>query len=118
MTDRLTDTELDAIRDRLAAACKRAAMEAIDVAALLAEVSRLRAERAEIEYGIVRPSQTPSMSGLPLWVQIVSATFSTRKQAELALRNVPSLREKEYAARIVSRRAPGSWCPVEDGDDQ
>lgn len=60
-----------------------------------------------VEYGILRPASMPDMSGKPQYTQIVSATFATRDAAELALRNVPALRDRE--AIILRRTAPGEW---------
>lgn len=64
----------------------------------------------EYEYGIMRPSQTPDMSGSYPLVQVVSVTFRTLADAQGAARAVPSLRGVPHV--IAKRPAPGPWKVV------
>lgn len=66
---------------------------------------------ARVEYGIVRPDGHAYMDGRDRYTQIVGTTFRSREQAEAALKNVPSLRDRE--ALVVARVAPSEWWEVE-----
>ena len=66
---------------------------------------------ARVEYGIVRPDGHAYMDGRDRYTQIVGTTFRSREQAEAALKNVPSIRDRE--ALVVARVAPSEWWEVE-----
>lgn len=72
-------------------------------------LSAMEAARG-VEYGIMRISQTPDMSGAPLYVQTTASTFPSLKTVENALKYVPHL--QGVPAIICERTPPGPWRPV------
>ena len=64
------------------------------------------------EYGIGRPDG-PDMSGRMQYFVLTAATFQTMADARMALRNIPSIRDRE--AVILKRQAPTAWEKADGG---